>query len=314
METIALGVSGLQASRLAYGCWRLAGTTNPAEVTPERRAAGRRALLAALEAGYTLFDTADVYARGEVERIMGDAFKDISGLRERMVLVTKCGVRPVDTPVPGAPHRWDFSGDYIVSACEGSLRRMGIETVDVLLLHRPDYLADPDEVAAAFSRLKQAGKVRHFGVSNFRPSLVSAIQAACPMPLVVHQLEASLAKLDALTDGTLDQCLEMKMRPMAWSPLAAGLIGDGAKRLLPLQQQYKPELFLPTLETIARARGTSRTVVALAWLMKHPAGIIPIVGSTNEGRIREATQALKVELTRDEWYLLLKAAIGQPLP
>src|SRR6185436_17387974 len=164
------------------------------------------------------------------------------------------------------PGRYDFSAEHLVRTCEQSLKRMGIETIDVYMLHRPDYLADPDDIAKAFSQLKDAGKVRFFGVSNFRPSLVTALQVACPMPLVVHQVEISLAKLDVFTDGTLDQCLIEKITPMAWSPLASGLIGAGAKRLLPAQESYRPEKFLAALEAVAKARGASRTTVALSWL------------------------------------------------
>jgi len=184
----------------------------------------------------------------------------------------------------------------------------------VVMLHRPDYLANPHEIARAFSELKAAGKVRCFGVSNFRTSLVTALQIACPMPLVVHQVEISLAKLDALTDGTLDQCLIEKITPQAWSPLASGLIGAGANRLLPSQRVYRPEQFLPALDAVAKQRGVSRTVVALAWLLKHPSKIQPIVGSTNPERIREAAKADELDLTREEWYRLLLAARGEPLP
>lgn len=313
MQTIPLGKSSLTVSRLAYGTWRLSGAMNPADVTAELRATASRALATAWEAGYTLFDSADIYGRGEAERLLGAALKEIPGMRDRIVIATKAGVRPVDIP-PGAPHRWDLSAGYIVDSCEGSLRRLGVEMVDVLMLHRPDYLVDPDEIAGAFEKLARSGKVRFFGISNFRPSLAAAVQAACPLPLIVHQVEISLARLDAFTDGTLDQCLERKMTPMAWSPLAGGLIGGGAKRLLALQQLYRPDLFLPALETIARARGVDRTTVALAWLMKHPSKIIPIVGSNNPDRIREAVKATELELTREEWYELLKAARGGPLP
>jgi predicted oxidoreductase len=264
--------------------------------------------------GYTLFDNADIYCRGEAERILGEALKEVSGMRDRVVIVTKGGIRPGGDPQPDSPGRYDFSASYIIHACEQSLKRLGIETIDVYLLHRPDLLADPEEVAQAFSQLKAAGKVRHFGVSNFRPTLLTALQVACPMPLVAHQVEISVAKLDAFTDGTLDQCLIERITPMAWSPLAAGLIGGGATRLLSSQKAYRPELFLPVLEAVAQARGVSRTVVALAWLLKHPAGILPIIGTTNPERIREATQAPKLELTREEWYRLLIAARGEPLP
>jgi predicted oxidoreductase len=314
MQSIPLGVSSLSSSRLAYGCWRVAGTWNPAEVTAESRAAGRRAILAAYEAGYTLFDNADIYCRGEAERILGAVLKEVPDMRQRVLIATKGGIRPGDDPQPGAPPRYDFSAAHIVSACEQSLHRLGIETIDLYLLHRPDFLADPEEVARAFSQLRMAGKVRFFGVSNFRPTLVSALQAACPIPLVAHQVEISLAHLDAFTDGTLDQCLMQRITPMAWSPLAAGLLGDGARQLLPSQEAYRPQRFLPVLDGIAKSRGASRMTVALAWLLKHPARIQPIVGSTNPQRIREAVKAADLELTREEWYSLLIAARGEPLP
>ena len=304
----------MSSSRLAYGCWRVAGTWNPAEVTDASRAAGRQAIIAAYEAGYTLFDNADIYCRGEAERILGGVLKEVSGMRERVVILTKGGIRPGGDPQPDSPGRYDFSAQYLISACEQSLQRLGIETIDIYMLHRPDYLAEPEEVAQAFSYLKSSGKVRCFGISNFRPTLVTALQAACPMPLIVHQVEISLAKLDAFTDGTLDQCLIERITPMAWSPLAAGLIGDGANRLLPSQQKYQPQRFLPELESVAKAHGVSRTTVALAWLLKHPARIMPIIGTTNPDRIREATKAADLELTREEWYRLLIAARGEPVP
>lgn len=314
MQTTLLGVSSLRSSRLAYGCWRAAGSWDPAEVTPESRAAGRKAVLAAYEAGYTLFDNADIYCQGEAERILGAALKEVSGMRERVMIATKGGIRPAGSPQPDSPGRYDFSAEHIIAACEQSLKRLGIETIDLYMLHRPDFLADPVEIAGAFSQLKAAGKVRYFGVSNFRPMLVTALQVACPMPLVVHQVEISLAKLDAFTDGTLDQCLIEGMTPMAWSPLAGGLIGGGASQLLPSQQAYRPEKFLPVLDAVARARGASRAAVALAWLLKHPSHIVPVIGSTVPERIREAAKADELELTREEWYRLLVAARGEALP
>jgi len=182
------------------------------------------------------------------------------------------------------------------------------------MLHRPDYLADPEEIARAFSELKASGKVRYFGISNFRPTLVTALQVACPMPLIVHQVEISLAMLATFADGTLDQCMIERITPMAWSPLAGGLIGGGAKKLLPSQEIYRPEKFLPALDAVSKARGTSRTVVALAWLLKHPSKILPVIGSTQPERIRDAAKADELELTREEWYRLLIAARGEPLP
>jgi len=313
VQSTILGASALTTSRLGYGCWRLAGSWDPAEVTAETRTAGCRAVIAAYEAGYTLFDNADIYCQGEAERILGQVLKRVSGMRERVLIATKGGIRPADDP-PGAPSRYDFSAEHIVRACEQSLERLGIETIDLYMLHRPDYLADPDEVACAFSQLRQAGKVRSFGVSNFRPSLVSALQAACPLPLIAHQIEISLAHLEPFEDGTLDQCLAQHMTPLAWSPLASGKIGAGAKRLLPSQEAYRPELFLPALEAVAQARGASRTRVALAWLLRHPSNIVPLIGSTNPERIRDAAKAVELELTREEWYRLFIAARGEPLP
>lgn len=314
MQTTVIGVSSLRSSRLAYGCWRVGGTWDPAEVTAESRAAGLRAIVAAYEAGYTLFDNANIYCGGEAERLLGTALKEIAGMRDRVLVATKCGIRPAGSPNTGSPQRYDFSAEHILAACDESLKRLGIETIDLYMLHRPDYLADPQEIANAFSTLKSAGKVRYFGISNFRPSLVTALQVACPMPLVVHQVEISLARLDAFTDGTLDQCLIERITPMAWSPLAAGLIGSGAKRLLPGQRNYRPELFLAALDEAAKTRGASRIAVALAWLLKHPSKIVPIVGSIRPERIREAAKADELELTREEWYRLLLAARGEPLP
>ena len=302
-------------TRLAYGCWRLAGTWEPSEIKPEDEARGREAVIAAYEAGYTLFDNADIYCRGHAERIFGEALKQVSGMREKIILATKCGIRFAGDGGPDAPHRYDFSAEHIVRSCEESLRRMKVETIDLYQLHRPDYLANPEEVAGAFTQLKQAGKVRYFGVSNFRPTLVTALQVVCPMPLIVHQVQISLGKVDSFTDGTLDQCLIEKLTPMAWSPLAKGLLGDGGKELSAEEKAaYGAERVLPVLDAIAAARGSSRTVVALAWLLKHPSGIVPIVGSTNPDRIREAAKAADMELTREEWYRLLTAARGEPLP
>lgn len=302
MQTIRIGDSNLRASRLAYGCWRIA------------ESGGCAAVQAAFEAGYTFFDGADIYGGGQAEVILGEALRATSGMRERVVITSKCGVRRAGTPEPDSPQRWDFSPEYIVRSCEDSLQRLGVETIDLYMLHRPDYLGEPHAIAGAFATLIDAGKVRHFGVSNFRPSLLSALQAACPFPLLVNQVEISLAQRTALEDGTLDQCMERQITPMAWSPLGAGLLGDGAKRLLPAQQAYQTDAVNRVLDEIARHRELPRTVIAYAWLLRHPAGIVPIVGSTNPARIREAVRATEFELSREEWYRLFVAARGEALP
>ena len=235
-------------------------------------------------------------------------------MRDRVLVASKCGIRPCWRSCRRRPYRYDLSAKHIVRSCEGSLNRLGVERIDLYQLHRPDYLMCPEEIAEAFCTLKQAGKVREFGVSNFRPSQVAALQKACPMRLAVHQVEISLANRTCLDDGTLDQCQAEGMTPLAWSPLAGGLLGDGARRLLPLQEAYRTEAVVSALDKIAQARGVSRTAVALAWLLKHPSQIVPIVGSTEPARIREAVSADTMDLSREEWYGLLEAARGERLP
>ncbi|MBI5386688.1 MAG: aldo/keto reductase [Verrucomicrobia bacterium] len=314
MQTIQIGGSSLKSSRLAYGCWRVAGTWNPEEVMPEREAAGRRAILTAYEAGYTLFDHADIYCMGAGEKIFGQVLKEVSGMRERVVIASKCGIRKKGDSTPAAPYRYDFTAPYILQSCEASLKRLGVEVIDLYQLHRPDYLCDPAEVAEAFSKLKQQGKVREFGVSNFRPSQVVMLQKACPMRLLVNQVEISLARLNCFEDGTLDQCLAETMTPLAWSPLAGGQLADVMPIDLRAEDHAKRIGLREELEHLARERGTTRTIVALAWLMKHPSGIVPIVGSTKGERIKEAVEAVDFELSREEWYLLLEASRGERLP
>jgi predicted oxidoreductase len=313
MQTQLLGRTSLLSTRLAYGCWRLAGTWDPAEVTPESQAAGRRAVVAAFEAGYTLFDNADIYCRGVCETIFGQALRDVRGMRDRVVIATKCGIRFAGDPTPEAPGRYDFSPDHILRSCEGSLKRLGVEMIDLYQLHRPDLLMDPPAVAEAFDKLRAAGKVREFGVSNFYPSQLAALQSACPMPLAVNQVEIHLARLDALHDGTLDQCLTDRITPLAWSPL-----GGGTLFTRPHGDPGTPKKHVPGLpqaiEQAARETGFTPGVVALAWLLKHPAKIIPIIGSQDPARIAELTRADGADLTREQWYRLLIAARGEPMP
>lgn len=314
MRTLSLGTSSLQSTRLAYGCMRVAGTMDRAQFTGDMDARGRAAIVAAYEAGYTHFDHADIYGNGISEEIFGRVLRDVPGMRERVVIGTKCGIRWAGDPDARAPHRYDFSRAHIVWSCEQSLKRLGVECIDLYMLHRPDYLADPHEVAGAFEQLQAQGKVREFGVSNFKPSTLAMIQRACPMKLHVNQVEVHLARLDGFEDGTLDQCLAEGITPVSWSPLAGGLLGDGGA---PAHDHPRAEVLrrlLATLDELAVRHGVSRTVLVLAWLLKHPAGIIPIVGSTNPDRIRDAVRADTLELSREEWYTILTAARGQGLP
>jgi predicted oxidoreductase len=314
MKTIRFARSALEGSELAYGCWRLAGTHDPAQVTLERRAAAHAAVITAYELGFTLFDHADIYCHGMAETLFGEVLRQVPEMRERVRLVTKCGIRFAGDPDPAAPYRYDFSARHIIAACEGSLKRLGVETIDLYLLHRPDFLCDPAEVAEAFSRLREAGKVREFGVSNFRPSQVAMLQKACPMPLVANQIEFSLLHPEPLYDGTLDQCLTEGLTPMAWSPLAGGILGGRIGSSMNDPQHARKAKLNDALELIARERGVSRAAIALAWLRRHPAGVVPIVGTTQPEHLREAARAAEVELTREEWYRLMEAAHGQRLP
>jgi predicted oxidoreductase len=314
MKTQSLGKTSLKSSRLSYGNMRCVSTWDPKKVTPERAAEGRRSHIAAYEAGYTLFDTADIYCHGMCETVLGQTLKEVSGMRERIIVATKCGIRIGGDPNPESPHRYDFSAEYIIRSCEGSLKRMGIETIDLYHLHRPDLLMNPPEIAGAFEKLRSSGKVREFGVSNFLPSILTALVAHCPMPMAVNQVEIHLGRLDCLVDGTLDQCIAQTITPLSWSPLAGGWLGSG--RTIPADhpQREARQKVVDLLDQIAAARGVSRTVIALAWLMKHPSQIIPIVGSNNPANIKDAAKADEVELSRDEWYRLLLAARGSALP
>ena len=302
------------ASRLAYGCWRIAGTWEASKVAPEDLVSGRKAVVSAFECGYTLFDLADIYCDGVCESIVGQALKEVSGMRQRVLIATKCGIRKKSDPAPDSPYRYDFSAEHIVRSCEQSLKRLGVETIDLYQLHRPDFLGDPDEVGKAFSQLKLAGKVREFGVSNFRPSQLDALQTACSMPLIANQVEFSLARLDCFFDGTLDQCLSHKITLMAWSPLAGGRLADNGPIDLQTPDHAHRIHVREMLDLVARERGVTRSVAALAWLLKHPAKIVPLIGTTHLERIRDAINATEIQLTRDEWYRLMEAAFGQRLP
>jgi len=314
MKTQKLGSSTLEVSRLSFGNMRCVGTWNPSDATADRRAIGVKSHIAAYEAGYTLFDTADIYCRGVCEEVLGQTLREVPGMRERIVITTKCGIRFGGDPSPDSPHRYDFSKDYILRSCEDSLKRIGIDTIDMYHLHRPDLLMNPSEIASAFDQLQRQGKVRHFAVSNFLPGMVLMLQKFLSQPLIVNQVEIHLGRLDCFTDGTLDQCIERNITPLAWSPLAGGWLGSG-RHVEPGHPNYpQRKLVVDLLDSIAKKYDVSRTVIALAWLMKHPSGIIPIVGSNNPDNIRDAVHADAIDLTRDEWYRLLIAARGKALP
>ncbi|MDJ0941266.1 MAG: aldo/keto reductase [Woeseiaceae bacterium] len=305
MKKIRLGRSGFESSRLAYGCMRIAG-----DGSGEARDRGKRALRAAIDAGYTLFDHADIYASGECEALFGELLAESPGLRDQLVVLTKSGIRFAGDPDPTSPGRYDFSKDYLRTCVEGSLKRLNVEQIDVLLLHRPDYLADFHAVVELFDELADSGKVAHFGVSNFSPSQVSLLQSLTSRPLIVNQVEINLHNTSAFSDGTLDQCIERRMTPQAWCPIAVlAYPAWGNTFSADDEARIRAEV-----DRQAGIYGVDDWLVALAWLLRHPAGISPIVGSTTPGRIVAAVRALDIDYSREDWYRLLEARNAAPVP
>ena len=260
----------------------------------------------------TLVDTADIYGlddgleRGASEQLLGDVFAETPGLRERVVLATKCGI------IPGVPY--DSSPASIRAACEASLKRLRVDVIDLYQIHRPDWLAHPEAVAEALSGLRQAGLVREIGVSNHTAAQFAALQAYLPFPIATHQPELSAWELAPLRDGVLDQCLERRVTPLAWSPLARGALGLTREEALAQPEGQRLAGLLDGLDRLAAEKSASRTAVALAFLLVHPAGVIPILGTQRPERIREGARAVEVELTRSEWYDVVEASLGEKLP
>jgi predicted oxidoreductase len=295
-EPRPLGKSALVVSPLAWGMWRFKGeAVDDAQVLVE----------AALDTGFTLLDTADIYGAdtpegfGSSEALLGKVLRQAAHLRERMVLASKGGI------VLGVPY--DSSAAYLAAACDASLARLGVERIDLYQIHRPDSLAHPAEVAGVLTRLREAGKIAEVGVSNHTPAQVAALQAHLDFPLASIQPEFSALAIEPLSDGVLDQALERDLAVLAWSPLGGGrLAGEG--------KDDRARAVIKALDVVARDQGVARVAVAYAWIMAHPAKPIPIVGSQRAERIREAADALKVRLTRQQWYAILTASRGVPLP
>jgi len=302
MEQLPIGPSSLISSRLIYGCMRLNTLTSQDSVNAT--------LDAAWDAGYNNFDHADIYGAGLCENVFGEWLKTNPAAKESAILTSKCGIRFADTPAKGDPFRYDFSADYILQQVEGSLKRLQVEALDLLLLHRPDYLFHPGEVAGAFSKLLEQGKVKHFGVSNFRPSQVDLLASSCPMPLINHQVEINLHHIATLEDGTLDQCLIRNMSPTAWCPLGA-VAYPAWHNTFTAEDEKRIET---ELQRQAEQYASTPTQIALAWILKLPSKVLPIIGSTQPERIREATKALELAYTKEDWYRLLEARNGEQLP
>ena len=303
MQSVELGKSGIESSRLIYGCMRTLGDGSADDI-----ARGKAAALAAFDAGYTHFDHADIYADGRSEQVFGDLLREHPGLREQLLITTKCGIRFAESS--GAPKRYDFSTAHIVASVEGSLERLGIEQVDILLLHRPDYLMVPHEVAEGFSRLRTSGKVANFGVSNFAPSALSLLQSALGVDLLVNQVEVNLHHIDPIEDGTLHYCVENDIVVQAWSPLA-GTVNRAWGNTFTEEQEQRIGL---EVERQANEYGVDTSLIALAWVLRLPAQVSPVIGSTSPERILSAVRALDVPYSREDWYRLLEARNGAAVP
>lgn len=302
VKTVPVGRGGLGLSRLALGMWRAV----KAGLDETRLAA---LLHRSVELGIHTFDHADIYGGYEAQALFGRAFAR-SGLRRGQVtLVGKCGIRLACANRP--EHRvkhYDASGAHIAASVEQSLRDLGTDYLDLLLLHRPDALMHPAEVAEAFHALRRRGLVRHFGVSNHSPSQLAMLQAHVDEPLAAHQVELSVLHRDALADGTLDQCLQLGVTPMAWSPLGGGRLAGGAAGGRPAGP-----LDLALRQVAGEIGARTPGQVALAWLLRHPAGILPVLGTSQPANLADAAAAADLRMDRQQWYLLLEAAAGQPV-
>jgi len=301
MRQIELGKSGLFVPTIAVGCMRINGLD-------EKKAAAF--VQTALEHGANFFDHADIYGRGECERIFSRAIGMCPSVREKILLQSKCGI------VPGK--MFDFSKEHILNSVDGILQRMGTEYLDVLLLHRPDALVEPEEVADAFDILKRAGKVRHFGVSNQNPMQIQLLEKHLNVPIVANQLQLSITNATMISaginvnmenasavnrdGGVLDYCRLKDITIQPWSPFQYGFF-EGVF----IRSDKYPALN-EKLTEIANRYGVSETTIVMAWLLRHPAKFMPITGTMNKQRLIDCIRACEITLTREEWYEIYKSA------
>ncbi|MGR3763381.1 aldo/keto reductase [Rossellomorea sp. NS-SX7] len=291
----------LSFSRIIHGLWRLSEWEQSKEETLSL-------IQYNLENGITTFDHADIYGSYTCEEIFGDALSLKPSLRQEMEIVTKCGiVLPSKNRPEHKTHHYNTSKKHIMSSVEQSLQNLRTDYIDVLLIHRPDPFMNGEEVAEAFTQLKDQGKVRHFGVSNFKDHQWSMLQSYLPFPLVTNQIELSAYQLENFEDGTLNLCQEKRVAPMAWSPLAGGNIFTG-----------KDEKAVRLRETLMKIQGETGAEgidsILYAWLMNHPAGIMPIVGSGKKERIQRAINSLELKLNHDQWFEILQSSMGHDVP
>jgi predicted oxidoreductase len=290
-----IGALALEVGPLGFGCWRFTNS-NTSEATA--------VLEAALDNGYTLVDNADVYGFdwggagfGDAEQILGNVLAASPHLRDRMVLASKGGI------MPGVPY--DQSPEYLRSACEASLRRLQVDTIDLYQIHRPDMYAHPADVAATLLALRDEGKIREVGVSNFTVAQTDALQAHLPFALATDQPEFSAAHLDPMRDGTFDRCMRTGNIPLAWSTLGGGRLADGG--------DVRPEL-LTVLDDLAEREGVDRATIAVGFVLCHPARPVALVGTQRPERLAALKAALTIHLDRTDCYAIVQASEGQPLP
>ena len=291
-------------SQLAWGAWRLresADIKNTDDILA--------LIYACLDAGITTFDHADIYGGYGCEAYFGEALAQAPDLRKRMEIVTKCDVALVKDARPDhLINHYNTSKTHIVQSVENSLRNLATDHIDMLLIHRPDPLMIADEVADAFNDLLQSGKVRHFGVSNFTPSQFNLLQSRLDAPLVTNQVECSVLELAPIFDGTFDQMQQNRIHPMIWSPL-------GGARLFNTANDVTAERVRPVLERM-RNKYTLPGIaeVAIAWLLHLPCQPVPVLGTMKAHRIADATMSCRVQFDRQDWFEILVAAQGHPVP
>lgn len=292
MERVPLGPISL--SRLVYGMWRLGDDpdTSPGHVQAK--------VEACLAQGITTIDQADIYGGYTAEGLLGAALKAAPGLRDRIEIVTKCDiVAPVGRHSAARVKHYDTSAAHVTASVEASLREMGTDRIDLLLIHRPDPLMDQHETGKALDGLVAGGKVRAVGVSNFRPWDFTLLQSAMTTPLVTNQIELSLGARAPFTNGDLAFLQERGIAPMGWSPLGGGHLRAEATAALSAR-----------LDALGAEAGTDWTAVAVAWLLHHPARVIPVLGTNTLSRIARISHALRVPMDRQTWFELLTLAQG----
>jgi predicted oxidoreductase len=324
MKTYSIPHTDLTITRLALGCMSLGGSWDHQPLTQPEIGKGLEAIYAALDQGINFFDHADIYCMGKSEEVFGEALRQAPGLRSKIYLQSKCGIRFGGQPDAGSPPRFDFSYTHIVSSVEDSLRRLNTDYLDVLLLHRPDPLVEPEQVAQAFSELHQAGKVRYFGVSNHNAAQIALLQKFVSQPLVFNQVEFNLLHSFLISDGilanmkentysgvsgTLDFCRLHEITLQAWAPVAQGRILS-----VKADADERTNLTAALIAKLAQEKAVSREAIALAWILRHPAHIQPVIGTINPRRIAASAQADQVELSREEWWMLFNTGRGAPPP